>query len=127
MNLKGLDRSDALLDHPNPEIAKAFDDRIEQQVPESTRQDQQSLRAIQQFLNSTGGDSIGSRSGENGVAVPCGAPEALVAAGVQLATDAALRNRLRRAAPASLQEQSWEKVVTRFETDLVAAAAPPAP
>jgi len=47
---------------------------------------------------------------------------------VQLATDAALRLRLRRAAPASMQAQSWENVVTRFETDLAAAAAaPPAP
>lgn len=63
------------------------------------------------------------RSGENGLTVPCVAPEALVAAGVQLATDAALRNRLRRAAPASLQEQSWENVVARFEADLMAAAA----
>ena len=66
------------------------------------------------------------RSGENGLAVPCAAPDSLVAAGVQLATDPALRSRLRRAAPASLQEQSWEKVVARFETDLVAAAAAPA-
>ena len=66
------------------------------------------------------------RSGENGLAVPCAAPDALVAAGVQLATDAALRLRLRRAAPASMQEQSWEKVVARFETDLaVVADVPP--
>ena len=63
------------------------------------------------------------RSAENGLTVPCAAPEALVAAGVQLATDAALRCRLRSAAPASVQEQSWENVVARFETDLVAAAA----
>jgi glycosyltransferase involved in cell wall biosynthesis len=67
------------------------------------------------------------RSGENGLAVPCEAPEALVAAGVQLATDAALRLRLRRAAPASMQAQSWENVVIRFETDLVAAAAAATP
>ena len=64
------------------------------------------------------------RSGENGLAVPRAAPEALVAAGVQLATDPALRRRLRCAAPASLQEQSWERVVARVETDLVTAAAP---
>jgi glycosyltransferase involved in cell wall biosynthesis len=70
------------------------------------------------------------RSGENGlavpcVAVPCARPRRSSRAGVQLATDAALRNppTLRRAAPASLQEQSWENVVARFETDLVAAAA----
>ena len=62
------------------------------------------------------------RSGENGLAVPCAAPDALVAAGVQLATDAVLRLRLRRAAPASMQAQSWEKVVARFETDLAAVA-----
>ena len=67
------------------------------------------------------------RSGENGLAVPCEAPEALVTAGVQLATDAALRLRLRRAAPASMQAQSWENVVIRFETDLVAAAAAATP
>ena len=65
------------------------------------------------------------RSGENGLAVPCAAPDALVAAGVQLATDAVLRSRLRCAAPASMQAQSWEKVVARFETDLVAAAVVP--
>ncbi len=63
------------------------------------------------------------RHGENGLLVACDQPEALVAAGVQLARDAPLRRRLGRAAAASLAGQSWEIVVRRFEADLQAAAA----
>ena len=58
------------------------------------------------------------RDGENGLSVPVGQPDALVAAAVRLATDAALRQRLRAAAPAALAAQTWEHVITRFESDL---------
>jgi glycosyltransferase involved in cell wall biosynthesis len=54
----------------------------------------------------------------NGLSVPCAEPDRLVAAAVRLATDAALRDRLRARARAVLLDQSWEKVVARFETDL---------
>jgi glycosyltransferase involved in cell wall biosynthesis len=60
------------------------------------------------------------QNGVNGLSVPSAEPDALVASGVRLATDAALRNRLRANARAVLLEQSWEKVVTRFEADLTA-------
>jgi len=59
--------------------------------------------------------------GENGLVAPCGMPESLQAAAVSLARDATLRGRLRQAAPASLAEQSWEKVIARFEADLIRA------
>jgi hypothetical protein len=49
-------------------------------------------------------------------------PESLQAAAVSLAWDATLRGRLRAAAPASLAEQSWERVIARFEADLLRAA-----
>jgi glycosyltransferase involved in cell wall biosynthesis len=58
------------------------------------------------------------RDGENGLTAPCGDPDALVAAAVRLATDPALRNRLRTAGRAAVEEQSWEKVIARFEDDL---------
>ncbi|MFA5057535.1 MAG: glycosyltransferase family 1 protein [Opitutaceae bacterium] len=63
------------------------------------------------------------RHGENGLIAPCDQPEALVAAAVRLARDAALRARLRAAAATSLIEQSWEKIILDFETALAAAAA----
>jgi glycosyltransferase involved in cell wall biosynthesis len=62
------------------------------------------------------------RDGENGLSVPCDQPEALIAAGVRLATDESLRLRLRRSARAAVENQSWENVIGRFETDLLAAA-----
>ena len=62
------------------------------------------------------------RDDENGLTAPCDSPDALVAAGVRLATDAALRSRLRVAARAAVEAQSWEKVIARFESDLEAAA-----
>ena len=64
------------------------------------------------------------RDGENGLAVPCAAPDALIAAAVRLATDAPLRERLRRAARLTVEPQSWANVITRFEADLLAAAQP---
>ncbi len=64
------------------------------------------------------------KHGENGLVAPLGNEAALIDDAVRLASDAALRQRLRLAAPVSLQEQSWEKVIERFETDLVAIAKP---
>ena len=57
--------------------------------------------------------------GVNGLAVPCDDPDALIAAGVRLATDAPLRHRLRSRARDVLLAQSWDRVVARFETDLL--------
>jgi glycosyltransferase involved in cell wall biosynthesis len=67
------------------------------------------------------------RDGDNGLVVPGDRPDLLVSAGVRLATEAALRARLRAAAPGSLARQSWDRVVAGFETDLLAviAAHPP--
>ena len=62
------------------------------------------------------------RDGENGIAVPCNKPEALIAAATDLARDGALRTRLRRAA-ATFTAQSWETIVTRLEADLAAVIA----
>jgi glycosyltransferase involved in cell wall biosynthesis len=56
--------------------------------------------------------------GVNGLTVPREEPGALVAAAVRLATDAALRTRLRSNARAALLPQSWDRVVARFESDL---------
>ncbi|HUL54947.1 MAG TPA: glycosyltransferase family 1 protein [Opitutaceae bacterium] len=62
------------------------------------------------------------RHRENGLVVPPGQPETLVAAAVELAHDAALRARLRAAAP--LTGQTWETIILRFEADLLTLAAP---
>ncbi len=62
------------------------------------------------------------RDGENGLSVPCDQPEALIAAAVRLATDEALRLRLRQSAREAVAAQSWENVIGRFEADLLAAA-----
>ena len=68
------------------------------------------------------------RHGENGLAVPCANPEALVDAAVLLATDDLLRAQLRLRARAAVEPQSWENVIVRFESDLLAVAAShPAP
>ena len=70
------------------------------------------------------------RDGENGLAVPRDRPDALVAAAVRLVTDHTLRSRLRRAAAAAVEAQSWSTVIARFEADLldvVAAAQCPVP
>lgn len=61
---------------------------------------------------------------ENGLAVPCDRPEALVAAATERARDDALRTRLRTTAAASLTEKSWEAIIRRFEADLLALAGP---
>jgi glycosyltransferase involved in cell wall biosynthesis len=59
---------------------------------------------------------------QNGLAIACDQPSALLAAGVRLATDAALRARLRLAARASVETQSWENVIAQFEADLLEIA-----
>jgi glycosyltransferase involved in cell wall biosynthesis len=56
--------------------------------------------------------------GECGLAAPFGNDEALIAAAVRLATEPALRARLRAAARAAVEAQSWESVIARFEADL---------
>jgi glycosyltransferase involved in cell wall biosynthesis len=58
------------------------------------------------------------KDGVNGLTAPCGDPEALIAAAVRLATEPELRARLRVAGRAAVEEQSWEKVIGRFEADL---------
>jgi glycosyltransferase involved in cell wall biosynthesis len=67
------------------------------------------------------------RDGENGLVVPLAQPEALVAAAVRLATTPALRERLRRAGRRTVEPQSWENVIARFESDLLAVVAAPSP
>lgn len=67
------------------------------------------------------------KDGESGLTVPCGEPGRFVAAAVRLATDAPLRQRLRHAARAAVEVQSWEKVIARFEGDLEELAAIPRP
>ena len=62
------------------------------------------------------------RHAQNGLAVSCDQPEALVNAAVLLATDELLRAQLRLAARAAVESQSWETVIARFETDLAEAA-----
>jgi glycosyltransferase involved in cell wall biosynthesis len=66
------------------------------------------------------------QDGESGLTAPCGDPDALVAAAVRLATDSALRTRLRVAAREAVEAQSWERVIARFEADLgeIAGVAP---
>jgi glycosyltransferase involved in cell wall biosynthesis len=67
------------------------------------------------------------RHGENGLAAPCDQPESLIAAAIDLARDAALRIRLRAAAATAFTAQSWEKVIQRFEAELLAVALSSAP
>lgn len=62
------------------------------------------------------------RHGENGLAVPCDQPDALINAAVLLATDELLRAQLRLVARAAVEPQSWENVISRFEGDLAAVA-----
>ncbi len=63
------------------------------------------------------------RNGENGLTVPPDQPEALTAAAACLATDPGLRERLRTAAYITVSEQSWDKVIVRFEEDLLSVVA----
>ena len=64
------------------------------------------------------------RDGENGLVAPVSRPAALVGAAVRLASDQALRARLRAAAAAAVGRQSWMDVVGRFEAELMRVAAP---
>lgn len=54
----------------------------------------------------------------NGLTIPRHDPDALIAAAVRLATDRALRDRLRSQARQPLLEQTWDRVIDRFEADL---------
>jgi glycosyltransferase involved in cell wall biosynthesis len=63
------------------------------------------------------------RDGENGLSVACDQPEELIQAGVRLATDTALREKVRQAARATVEPQSWSKVIVRFEQDIAAIIA----
>jgi glycosyltransferase involved in cell wall biosynthesis len=67
------------------------------------------------------------RDGESGLLAPCDRPDRLIAAAIRLATDGALRDRLRSAARASVEAQSWERVIARFESDLSQVAYGPPP
>ncbi len=58
------------------------------------------------------------KDGVSGLSAPCDKPEALVEAGVRLATDPALRARLRIAGRQAVETQSWETVIARFEANL---------
>ncbi|MDF3059375.1 MAG: glycosyl transferase [Rariglobus sp.] len=61
--------------------------------------------------------------GENGLVAPCDEPRELEAAAVRLVREPELRRKLGNAAPHSMAQQSWEKVIVRFEADLVAVVA----
>lgn len=65
------------------------------------------------------------RTGENGLTAPCGEPAALISAAVRLVSDDPLRERLRLAARAAVAPQSWDRVIGRFEADLLAVATAP--
>jgi glycosyltransferase involved in cell wall biosynthesis len=54
----------------------------------------------------------------NGLTISRHDPDALIAAAVRLATDRALRGRLRSQARQPLLEQTWDRVIDRFEADL---------
>lgn len=62
------------------------------------------------------------QNGVNGLSVPLGDEQALSSAACCLLRDIALRDRLRRAAPASLASQSWSQVIRGFEAELQALA-----
>lgn len=63
------------------------------------------------------------RNEANGLVVPMGDEDALIEAGIRLATEPALAKQLGNEAARSLTEQSWEKVIGRFEAELAAVAA----
>jgi glycosyltransferase involved in cell wall biosynthesis len=58
------------------------------------------------------------QDGRTGLSAPCSEPEALISAGVRLATDPALRERVRSAARAAVEPQSWAAIISRFASDL---------
>lgn len=62
------------------------------------------------------------RHGQSGLAVPCSQPESLIEAAALLATDEFLRAQMRPAARASVEAQSWDSVIGRFERDLAEVA-----
>jgi glycosyltransferase involved in cell wall biosynthesis len=64
------------------------------------------------------------KDGESGLSVPLGRSDSLVAAAARLSTDSALRSRLRVAARAAVEAQSWERVIARFEADLENLSGP---
>jgi glycosyltransferase involved in cell wall biosynthesis len=59
------------------------------------------------------------RDGKNGLLAPPGDPGALVWAAVSLACDPVLRAKLGAAARAGVIEHSWDRVIGRFENDLL--------
>lgn len=61
-------------------------------------------------------------NGVNGLTVPRNDSAALVAASVDLATDSQLCDRLRKAARATMQSQSWIDVIAAFEAELAEVA-----
>lgn len=58
------------------------------------------------------------RDGVTGLSADRSDPEALIAAAVRLATEPALRERLRVAGRSAVEALSWERVIARFEGDL---------
>jgi len=62
------------------------------------------------------------RDGENGLLVPCDDDDALIAAGRRLARDRDLGLLLGQTARTGFENQSWAKVITKFETDLLREA-----
>ena len=67
------------------------------------------------------------RNGENGLSVPFDQPDALVAAAVRLATDAALRDRFGNAATEAVALHSWDHVIALFEADFDSGGEPSRP
>jgi glycosyltransferase involved in cell wall biosynthesis len=58
------------------------------------------------------------KNGSNGLTVPVGDENALIQAGIRLATDPALCATIGPRARETLATQSWDRVVSRFEADL---------
>ena len=58
------------------------------------------------------------RDGHNGLVAPVGDDAAFCAGAVRLATNAALRSRLRTEAPRTADTLSWDAIIDRFATDL---------
>lgn len=67
------------------------------------------------------------RHGSSGLAVPFGDEEALIDAAELLATDDLLRAQVRAGARPAVETQSWDKVIARFEADLLAVSGQQAP
>jgi len=63
------------------------------------------------------------RHGENGLVAAPGDEAIFLANAVRLASEAELRQRLRTAAPASVQRLTWDSVIDGFAADLTEAAA----